>query len=73
MKQDTASCDFRRIEDYLEDKLSEAEESSLLEHLNDCSKCRDRMQCVAAEPVTWEEANQFLTDEDFDCADPTVF
>ena len=67
MKPDTATCNSPKIEAFLADKLPVAEELLLEEHLSNCPNCREYMKNIAAEPATWVEASQFLTDEDFDC------
>ncbi len=66
MKQRIEQCPDDSIADFLAERLGDDEQSSLFEHLNQCSKCREQMMQLAAEPETWEAASNFLSDEDFD-------
>ncbi len=59
-------CDQTLADRYLNDLLSEQEESQLFVHLDSCEHCRNLVAATAADDESWSEAEQFLADQEFD-------
>jgi len=55
-----ATCDARRIEQFLNDQLSDDEQSAFEDHLSACEACRVELEARAGEPAVWREVRQLL-------------
>jgi hypothetical protein len=66
MNTQPQTCDPSLIERYLADSLDAATEAGFHSHLENCNACRDRIQLAAAEPSSWNDAEEFLKDQPFD-------
>ncbi len=53
-------CDSQRIDDYLDERLSEALASEFERHLSNCECCRNELQKRSAEPQVWQDAVALL-------------
>jgi serine/threonine protein kinase len=60
MKPTEQTCDPQRIDDYLDERLSEALASEFERHLCDCERCRNELQQRSAEPNIWRDAVALL-------------
>lgn len=60
MTKPLTTCDEQPIEKYLAGSLDDDAEVALLEHLQTCTQCRERMTSAAADPGTWSDAENFL-------------
>ncbi|MEM8736266.1 MAG: serine/threonine-protein kinase, partial [Planctomycetota bacterium] len=59
-------CNHQRIHEFLNETITEEQESLFVEHLERCDACRSELETVAAMSSTWEMAQSFLTDDDHD-------
>src|SRR5439155_13373824 len=57
-------CSSQTIEQFLTDRLSEADLESFEQHLQDCSACRIKLENMAAEESWWDEARGYLSSGD---------
>lgn len=60
MKPTEQTCDPQRIDDYLDERLSEALASEFERHLCDCERCRNELQKRSADPSIWRDAVALL-------------
>jgi serine/threonine protein kinase/multidrug resistance efflux pump len=60
MKPTERTCDPQRIDDYLDERLSEALAIEFERHLCDCEHCRNELQKRSAEPDVWRDAAVLL-------------
>ncbi|XZE17748.1 protein kinase domain-containing protein [Pirellulaceae bacterium SH449] len=60
MKPNEQTCDPKRIDDYLEERLGEPVASEFERHLCDCERCRNELQRRSAEPDIWRDAVALL-------------
>lgn len=63
--QTQTACSTKRIESFLDHRLSEPEQRMLEEHLSDCPECRDRLGARTANQELWDKASRYLRDDDF--------
>ena len=63
MNNHRTTCDPERIELFLEQKLSDEEQSAFESHLGDCDDCRQRLETAAASEDIWSEVCESLRDE----------
>ena len=63
MNDHRTTCDPQRIELFLEQKLSDEEQSAFESHLSDCDDCRRRLETTAASEDVWSEMRESLRDE----------
>ena len=61
-----------RIELFLEQKLSDEEQSAFESHLGDCGDCRRRLETAAASEDLWSEVRESLRDEQLPPDGPAV-
>ncbi|GAA4453094.1 serine/threonine-protein kinase [Novipirellula rosea] len=61
-EQVTGWCDPSRVEAFLSESLTEAEEVSWMSHLDECASCRERLQNAAADKKTWLQWESVLQD-----------
>jgi len=66
MAREHSCCDPDRIEQLLEGRLTNDEQSQLEQHLEGCATCRDRLETTAAEPAYWKEAAAHLRSDALD-------
>ena len=66
MKPHTSICQPDQLEALLEGQLSASAEQQILDHLNDCERCRCRLDESAAAPESWTDAQSFLKDDELD-------
>jgi serine/threonine-protein kinase len=59
----SASCERRRLQQSLDDGLSESEEAALAAHLTDCPSCRAALEELAAGPLHWQRVGEVLRDQ----------
>jgi serine/threonine-protein kinase len=52
--------DQRRLKDLLDERLSQAEQETALEHVGQCRQCQEALETLAAEPSWWEDASRLL-------------
>ncbi len=62
----TKACDPSRLEAFLRGDLIESDERDLMNHLDECRQCRCELEDRAAEPSSWDEAQQLLRPQAFD-------
>ena len=46
------------LSDYLNEKLSEAEESNILTHLGNCPQCQENLELAAGSPTVWADVRK---------------
>ena len=63
MNNHRTTCDPERIDLFLEQKLSDEEQSALESHLTDCGDCRQRLETAAASEDVSSEICESLRDE----------
>jgi len=61
MDKKQATCDARRIEQFLSDQLGDDEQSDFEGHLDACDTCRLELERRAAEPEVWQEIRESLS------------
>ena len=66
MDNKQATCDARRIEQFLSDQLSDDEQSDFEDHLDACDTCRLELERRAAEPDIWQEIRESLSSRHVD-------
>lgn len=54
------SCDSQRIDDYLNERLSDSQQAEFETHLSGCEQCQQELQRRAAEPEIWDHAVALL-------------
>ena len=64
--QKNSACSVELIDRYLDESLPGDDEQALLDHLQQCPDCCQRMQHKAADGDTWNQAESFLKDEAYD-------
>lgn len=62
MKPTEQTCDISRIDDYLDERLSDSARVNLENHLSTCEGCQIEIQRRAAEPDVWQDAVHLLGD-----------
>ena len=62
MNDHRTTCDAERIELFLEQKLSDEEQSVFESHLSSCGACRQRLETAAASEDIWTELCESLRD-----------
>lgn len=60
MKPTEQTCDSQRIDDYLDERLSDGLTTEFERHLCDCERCRNELQKRSAEPDVWRDAVALL-------------
>ncbi len=60
MNSNRTTCDPARIELFLEQKLSDAEQTAFELHLDDCQDCRRRLEATAASAEVWSGIKDLL-------------
>lgn len=68
-----SSCDEGRLLVLLDSKETMNLESDVMLHLNECPKCRDRLETLAADACLWNEAREMLSQSEFDVASVSQF
>jgi len=63
MNHDPTTCDPERIELFLQQRLSRAEQIAFELHLDDCEDCRRRLKATAASEEVWGGVEDFLRDQ----------
>ena len=63
MNKNQGTCDPDRIDLFLQQKLSDAEQTAFELHLDDCHDCRRRLETAAATDNAWSEVRESLRDE----------
>ncbi len=54
------TCDPKRIELFLQQQLSDAEQAAFQLHLDDCTDCRRQLEAAAAGDDVWSEVRESL-------------
>lgn len=75
MPNDTQiTCDPERIERFLRQQMSSAEQSDFETHLDECRKCREQLESSAASEELWEGVRKSLSAEPLsaDLSDPVT-
>ena len=72
MNNRQTTCDPQRIELFLEQKLSDEEQTAFESHLSNCGDCRQRLQTAAASEDVWAEVRESLRDEQLSAGRPAV-
>ena len=62
---DRASCDDDRITAFVDDSMTADELDAFQRHLDDCSRCRDRLERSVAPEAVWAEAAESLSGDWF--------
>jgi uncharacterized protein (TIGR03067 family) len=65
MNDHRTTCDPERIELFLQQKLSDEEQSAFESHLDDCRECRRRLETAAAKEEVWSGVRESLQDRQF--------
>ena len=60
MNNNRITCDPQRIELFLQQKLSDEEQSAFESHLDDCDDCRRRLEATAASEDVWSGVRDSL-------------
>lgn len=55
-------CDNNQIDEYLEERMSQADLAEFESHLSSCDRCQIEIQRRAAEPEVWSDAVALLAD-----------
>ncbi|HEV3023120.1 MAG TPA: protein kinase, partial [Pirellulales bacterium] len=63
MNMNQTTCDPQRIELFLDQKLSNEEQSAFESHLNRCGDCRRRLETAAASDDIWSDVCDSLRDD----------
>lgn len=63
MGQSEQTCDSDRIDEYLEEQLSELQRGEFETHLSTCEYCQIELQRRAADPDIWRDAVELLSDQ----------
>jgi len=66
MISNTQSCRPEQFEAFLSGELQTSEEEAVLQHLDECQSCRQRLDEIAAAPDSWNNAQAFLADDQHD-------
>ena len=64
MSAPARTCDPRRIADFLDRRLSAAEQAVLEEHLSECAACRNALRSQTAGAEIWDKASRYLREDD---------
>ena len=62
MKSNSTTCDPHRVELFLQQKLSDDEQTAFELHLDDCHDCRRRLETAAAADDAWSAVRDSLRD-----------
>jgi len=54
------TCKTERLDAFLQSELNVAEELQLTSHLDQCADCRKKLECLAANQETWQQASALL-------------
>jgi hypothetical protein len=60
----STTCNPDLIEDFLADRLSDAQQADFEQHLNDCDSCCAALHQRTADPVLWNDARSYLSSTD---------
>ncbi|MEM7474940.1 MAG: serine/threonine-protein kinase [Planctomycetota bacterium] len=60
------ACNPAAIQDYLSETISSEQETLLMEHLDECQVCCQKLEATAAAGEVWDSASLHLVDQDFD-------
>ena len=66
MNETSGTCSMLPLSQFLENKLTLAEQDKLESHLDHCDECCDRLRKMTAAPDQWSEVKQRLGDAEFD-------
>ncbi|MFN3191328.1 MAG: serine/threonine-protein kinase [Aureliella sp.] len=69
-KRSSHDCSQERIQQFLDESISVAQEKLLVEHLDSCETCRREMESTAAVETTWRMARDFLSEDVYDKEKP---
>lgn len=64
MNNQPMTCDPDRIEQFLGHQLSDDEQTTFEQHLDDCSHCRHQLETTAADDAVWSAVRDSLQPED---------
>jgi eukaryotic-like serine/threonine-protein kinase len=64
MPKSLTTCNETSIEAYLNGSSDDNSVTALMEHLQSCLQCRERMESSAADRATWSDAVEFLRTDD---------
>lgn len=62
----TSPCDQQRILDFIDGSMPADDEYDFEQHVESCESCRDRLTNECVETSWWNDARQFLSDDDLD-------
>lgn len=55
------TCTPSRLPLLLDDGLSDAEQASLAQHVEECRECREKLESLAADPTWWHQTRDLLS------------
>ena len=67
------TCNEDRIKQFLRDELTVDDQHHLEQHLESCETCRVQLEDSTADAQWWNEASQFLSDEENDLESVSTF
>ncbi len=68
MNAETTHFDPGQLQRFLDADLSDAEQLAAERHLEVCDECRQQLHQSVADVTWWEDASDFLTDDEFEIA-----
>lgn len=66
MKSNAQTCPDERLEALLSGSLSTADAARVSAHLDQCQSCRRKVEALAAEEKSWQQAANYLRDDAYD-------
>lgn len=74
MSEKSETCfDAKHLSRFLHEQLDESEESSVVEHLNNCASCQTTLESIAADGSLWCELREYYSDRKNDSSRPSAF
>ncbi|MEX2558419.1 MAG: protein kinase [Pirellulales bacterium] len=70
MINEQATCRPQQLAPFVAGELPPADEAALVEHLDQCPACRQRLEQLAAEPGDWRELPELLRPEGWEPGSP---
>jgi serine/threonine protein kinase len=68
-----ASCDLKRIQEFLNSDQYHIDDADLTAHLDVCPSCRAYLEAQAGEPERWRQASLLLKTHEYDQASNAVY
>jgi serine/threonine protein kinase len=58
----TSHCNTAQLQRLIDDDLTEAEQASMAQHVDNCFKCRQQLETLAGDETWWHQSREFLSD-----------